>query len=65
MLTSFTIKYDVFYDFYGFRLLDSIKMPPQGRSGFHIVDILDLNDATKTQNADGSALNPGQTHGMF
>ncbi|CAB0007547.1 unnamed protein product [Nesidiocoris tenuis] len=45
------------------RLLDSMKMPPQGRSGFHIVDILDLNDATKTQHTDGAALTPTQAHG--
>uniref|UniRef100_A0A0A9YBW1 Homeobox protein Nkx-2.2a n=1 Tax=Lygus hesperus TaxID=30085 RepID=A0A0A9YBW1_LYGHE len=46
----------------GYGLLDSIKMPPQGRSGFHIVDILDLNDAAKTQHTDGAALNPTQAH---
>ena len=28
-----------------YRLLDSMKMPGQARSGFHICDILDLNDA--------------------
>ncbi|XP_073980630.1 uncharacterized protein isoform X2 [Rhodnius prolixus] len=30
------------------RLLDSIKMPPQGRSGFHIVDILELNNQARS-----------------
>ncbi|KAL1138519.1 hypothetical protein AAG570_008582 [Ranatra chinensis] len=29
------------------KLLDSMKMPPQGRSSFHICDILDLNDPAK------------------
>lgn len=38
------LKFDscIFFD----RLLDSMKMPGQARSsGFHICDILDLNDA--------------------
>ncbi|XP_014257364.1 homeobox protein ceh-22-like isoform X2 [Cimex lectularius] len=40
------------------RLLDSIKMPPQGRSSsFHIVDILDLNDPAKTQQPEGPTIN--------
>lgn len=36
----------IFVRFFCCRLLDSMKMPGQARSsGFHICDILDLNDA--------------------
>nr|BAN21102.1 homeobox protein nk-2 [Riptortus pedestris] len=44
-------------------LADSIKMPPAGRpSGFHIVDILELNEQTKGAHHDESPLH-GQTGG--
>ncbi|XP_014287163.1 homeobox protein Nkx-2.2a [Halyomorpha halys] len=40
-----------------YGLLDSIKMPPAGRSsGFHIVDILDLNEHAKAGHHDGTVL---------
>ncbi|KAK9512544.1 hypothetical protein O3M35_000945 [Rhynocoris fuscipes] len=43
-------------------------MPPQGRSsGFHIVDILELNNQTKTgvEQAEGTSLQPNSATGMY
>lgn len=40
-----------------YRLLDTMKMPGQARSGFHISDILDLNDP-KAAEGDHAAQHP-------
>lgn len=51
-------------DDFRYGLLDSMKMPSQGRSsGFHICDILDLNDAkvSSVPNENGPGLPPNST----
>lgn len=47
------------YKFY--RILDSMKIPGQ-RSGFHICDILDLNNDPKGVQNDSTTTNGDQSH---